>query len=431
MKFTERLAHAWDVFKNGDRPYRHDYGISYGIRPDRVRMTLGNERSIIASLYNRIAIDVASIGIQHVRLDENGRYLETIKSRLNECLTVSANIDQTARAFIQDVVISMFDEGCVAIVPVDTDVSPINQNSYDIITMRTGKILEWFPEHIRVRLYNDKEGKQEEVILPKKMVAIVENPLYAVMNEPNSTLSRLIRKLNLLDNIDEKNSSAKLDLIIQLPYIVKSEARKQQAEQRRKDIELQLTSSQYGIAYTDGTERITQLNRAVESNLMPEIEYLTKMLYSQLGLDETVFNGTADEKTMLNYHNRTIEPVISAITDSMRRTFLTKTARTQGQSIMFFRDPFRLVPVQELADIADRFTRNEILSSNEVRAIIGYKPVNTERAEELSNKNIAQEGEQMLPEDGMSDGMTEEDFQEGFNQLDQADYELDELEGSM
>lgn len=428
MKFTERLAHAWDAFRGSDRSYRHDYGMSYGRRPDRVRMTLGNERSIIASLYNRIAIDVSAITIQHVRLDENGRYLEPIKSRLNECLTVSANIDQTARAFMQDVVISLFDEGSVAIVPIETDVSPINQNSYDIISMRTGQIIEWFPEHVRVRAYNDKKGLKEDIILPKKMVAIVENPLYAVMNEPNSTLSRLIRKLNLLDNIDENNSSAKLDLIIQLPYIVKSEARKQQAEQRRKDIEMQLTSSQYGIAYTDGTERITQLNRAVESNLMPEIEYLTKMLYAQLGLDETVFNGTADEKTMLNYHNRTIEPVISAITDSMRRTFLTKTARTQGQSIIFFRDPFRLVPVNELADIADRFTRNEILSSNEVRAIIGYKPVDTQRAEELSNKNIAQEGEQMLPEE---EGMTEEDFQQGFQQLDQADAELDELEGSM
>lgn len=428
MKLRERLAHAWDAFRSSDHSYRHDYGISYGARPDRSRLSLGNERSIIASLYNRIAIDVSAITIQHVRLDENGRFLETIKSRMNECLTVSANIDQTARAFMQDVVISLFDEGCVAIVPVETDDSPIQGNSYDIISWRTGQVLEWFPEHVRVRVYNDKKGIREDIILPKKMVAIIENPLYAVMNEPNSTLSRLIRKLNLLDNIDENNSSAKLDLIIQLPYIVKSEARKQQAEQRRKDIEMQLTSSQYGIAYTDGTERITQLNRAVESNLMPEIEYLTKMLYSQLGIDETVLNGTADEKTMLNYHNRTVEPVISAITDSMRRTFLTKTARTQGQSIIFFRDPFRLVPVNELADIADRFTRNEILSSNEVRAIIGYKPVDTQRAEELSNKNIAQEGEEMLPEDG---GMTEADFQEGFAQLDQADAEIDELEGSM
>lgn len=390
MKLTERLRHAWNAFRDKDTTFRFNYGPSYSNRPDRVRMSLGNERSIIASLYTRIAIDVAAIVIKHVRLDENGRYLEEIPSGLNECLTVAANRDQTARAFIQDIVISLFDEGAVAIVPVETSVGPINCNSYDIYSMRVAKIMHWYPEYVKVRIYNENRGMKEELILPKKMVAIVENPLYPVMNEPNSTLQRLIRKLNLLDHIDENNGSAKLDLIIQLPYVVKSEARREQAERRRKEIEMQLTSSQYGIAYTDGTEKITQLNRAVESNLLPEIEYLTKLLYSQLGMDETIFAGTADEKTMVNYHNRVLEPVISAITDSMKRTFLTKTARTQGQSIMFFRDPFRLVPVNELADIADRFTRNEILSSNEIRAIIGYKPVDTARAEELVNKNISQ-----------------------------------------
>lgn len=410
MKLTERLKHAWDAFIDRDTSFRYNYGPSYSIRPDRARMSLGNERSIIASIYNRIATDVAAIGIQHVRLDENGRYLEPIPSGLNQCLTISANIDQTARAFIHDVVISLFDEGSVAIVPVETSLNPINSNSYDVYQLRTGQILQWYPEYVRLRVYNEKKGKKEEIMLPKKMVAIVENPFYSIMNESNSTLSRLIRKLNLLDHIDENNGSAKLDVIIQLPYVVKSEARRAQAENRRKEIEMQLTSSQYGIAYTDGTERITQLNRAVESNLLPEIEYLTKLLYSQLGMDETVFAGTADEKTMLNYHNRVLEPVISAITDSMKRTFLTKTARTQGQSIMFFRDPFRLVPVNELADIADRFTRNEILSSNEIRAIIGYKPVNTERAEELVNKNIAQS--KLQPED--YDGYEEEgEYEDG------------------
>lgn len=390
MKFTERLKHAWDAFRDKDTTFRFNYGPSYSLRPDRKRMSMGNERSIIASIYNRIAIDVSAIAIKHVRLDENGRYLEEIPSGLNECLTVAANRDQTARAFIQDVVISLFDEGSVAIVPTETSNDPVFSNSYDVYSLRTGKILQWFPEYVKLRIYNEDRGVKEELTLPKKMVAIVENPLYAVMNEPNSTLQRLIRKLNLLDHIDDNNASAKLDLIIQLPYVVKSEARREQAERRRKEIEMQLTSSQYGIAYTDGTEKITQLNRAVESNLLPEIEYLTKLLYSQLGMDETVFAGTADEKTMVNYHNRVLEPVISAITDSMKRTFLTKTARTRGQSILFFRDPFRLVPVNELADIADRFTRNEILSSNEVRAIIGYKPVDTDRAEELVNKNIAQ-----------------------------------------
>lgn len=386
-----RLQHAWNAFLNRDPTGRMDYfnmGYSSGVRPDKNRLRIGNERSIVTSIYNRIATDVASISIQHARLDQNGRYTEEISSGLNECLTIEANIDQTGRSFIQDVVMSMFDEGCVAIVPVDTTIDPKTTNSYDINSLRTAKILEWYPKHVRAQVYNDNTGIKEELILPKKMVAIIENPFYAVMNEPSSTSQRLIRKLNILDSIDEQSGSGKLDLIIQLPYVLKTQARKDQAEARRKDIEMQLSGSKYGIAYTDGTERITQLNRPVENNLMAQIQFLTSMLYGQLGVTEGVLDGTADEKTMLNYYNRTVEPIVSAITDEMKRKFLTKTARTQKQTLMVFRDPFKLVPVSELADIADKFTRNEILSSNEVRSIIGYKPSTDPKADELRNKNL-------------------------------------------
>lgn len=390
MLFTDRLQHAWDAFLNRSPTKNgyYDYGISYGLRPDRPIFHLGNERSIVSSIYTQIAVDVASASIEHVRLDENGNYVETIDSGLNRCLTLSANIDQTGRDFIEDVVISMFDEGCVAIIPVETTISPEKSGSFIINQLRTGKILEWFPKYVRLLAYNEKTGLKEEIILPKSTVAIVENPFYSIMNEPNSTLQRLIRKLNLLDMVDEQTSSGKLDLIIQLPYVVKTKSREAEAEKRRKQIEMQLSETKYGIAYTDGTERITQLNRPVENNLLDQVEYLTRMLYSQLGMSETVFNGTADEKTMLNYYNRTVEPILSSITLAMKRTFLTKTAIKQGQSIKYFRDPFNLVQVNELAEIADKFTRNEILSSNEVRAIIGYKPVNTERANALENKNL-------------------------------------------
>ena len=401
MAIKDRLIHAWNAFTNKD-PFMGGGVASYSYRPDRIRLRIGNERSIISSIYTRIAIDVASMNFKHVRLDENGRYIEDIKSGLQDCLTLSANIDQTGRGFIQDIVMSMFDEGCVAIVPVDTTIDPRNSNSYDIQTMRTGKILEWFPDKIRIRLYNDRTGEKEEVTLPKKMVAIVENPLYAVMNEPNSTLQRLIHKLNLLDDIDEQSGSGKLDLIIQLPYTIKSEARKNQAEIRRKSIETQLAGSKYGIAYIDSTEKVTQINRAVDNNLMTQIQYLTSMLYSQLGLTEAVFDGTADEKTMLNYYNRTVEPIASAIVDNMKKSFLTKTAMTQGQSIMFFKDAFKLVPVNNIADIADKFTRNEILTSNEIRGIIGFKPSNDPNADVLLNKNInhpEEQPEEELPTD--------------------------------
>lgn len=391
MEFSirSRLKNAWSVFMNKDpsRAYR-DTGIGSAYRPDRPRFTRGNERSIVTSVYNRIALDVSAVGIRHVRLDKNDRYLEDIDDGLNNCLTLEANIDQTARAFIQDVVMSMFDEGCVAIVPVDTTIDPEQSNSYDVLTMRTGKILEWKPQHVKVRLYNDRTGQKEDILLLKDNVAIVENPLFAVINEPNSTMQRLIRKLNLLDAVDEQSSSGKLDLIIQLPYVIKTDARRQQAENRRQDIERQLAGSKYGIAYTDGTEHITQLNRSVDNNLMKQIEYLTNLLYSQLGLTTTILDGSADEQTMLNYNNRTIEPIVSAIVDEMKRKFLTKTARSQKQSIMFFRDPFRLVPVNDLAEIADKFTRNEILTSNEVRQIIGMKPSKDPRADELRNKNL-------------------------------------------
>lgn len=397
--FGDRLRHAWNAFTGRDPTPTGGGTVSF-YRPDRPRFTRGNERSIVTSIYNRIGMDVASLTINHVRLDENGRYKETINSSLNECLTLAANKDQTGRAFIQDVVMSMLDEGCVAIVPVDTTLNPKITGSYDISSMRVGKVIEWYPDHVRVRVYNDRKGEKEEITLPKSMVAIIENPLFAVMNEPNSTLQRLIRKLNLLDVVDEQSGSGKLDLIIQLPYVIKSDARRRQAEDRRKQIEDQLAGSKYGIAYADGTERITQLNRSVENNLLKTVEYLTNMLYGQLGISQAIMDGTADEKQTLNYNNRTIEPIVSAIVDSMKWKFLTKTARSQGQSIMFFRDPFKLVPVENVAEIADKFTRNEIMTSNEFRQVIGMKPSDDPKADELRNANISEPKEEATPAEG-------------------------------
>lgn len=389
MSFGSRLKHAWNAFTGNVQMNYRDLGMSYSYRADRPRMSRGNERSIVTSVYNRIALDVAALNVQHVRLDENGRFLSVIDDGLNNCLTLEANIDQTARSFIQDVVVSMFDEGSVTIVPVDTTTDPNVSGSYDIQSLRVGQILDWYPQYIRARVYNEQTGRKEDIVVPKSAVAIIENPLYAVINEPNSTMQRLIRKLNLLDVIDEQSGSGKLDLIIQLPYVIKTEARRQQAENRRKDIENQLSGSKYGIAYTDGTEHITQLNRSVNNNLMSQIEYLTSMLYSQLGITQSILDGTADEKTMLNYNNRTIEPIISAIVDEMKRKFLTKTARSQHQSISFFRDPFKLVPVNDIAEIADKFTRNEIMTSNEIRQVVGMKPSDDPRADELRNKNLS------------------------------------------
>ena len=397
MGITDRLQHAWNAFLYNDNNFTNyrSIGASSSFKPDRTRFSRGNERSIVTSVYNRLALDASCIAIKHVKLDENGRYTEEINSGLNNCLNLEANIDQTGRAFLQDVVMSMLDEGCVAIVPVDTTINPIVSGSYEINTMRTAKIMEWYPAHVRVRVYNDQKGFHEEITLPKANVAIIENPLYSVINEPNSTMQRLVRKLNLLDVVDEQTSSGKLDLIIQLPYVIKSDARRQQAEDRRKDIEMQLSGSKYGIAYTDGTEKITQLNRPAENNLMKQVEYLTAMLYSQLGLTQSILDGTADDKTMLNYYNRTIEPIISAVVDEIKRKFLTKTARTQRQSIMYFRDPFKLVPVNDIAEIADKFTRNEILSSNEVRQIVGLKPSDDPEADELRNKNLNKSNEEI------------------------------------
>lgn len=406
----DRVRHAWNAFLSEDKKHENasyyrtplDYGYSSINRPDRKRLSLGNERSIISSIYNRIAIDVSAIPIKHVRVNDNDAYESLIESGLNECLNIEANIDQTGREFIMDAVMSMFDEGCVALVPVDTNINPMNTSSYDILSMRVGKILEWYPRHVKLEVYNDRIGKKEEISLPKEKIAIVENPLYSVMNEPNSTLKRLITKLNMLDAIDEQTSSSKLDLIIQLPYTIKSESRQEQADKRKKAIEEQLTNSKYGIAYIDSTEHITQLNRPIENNLMNQIEYLTKLLYNQLGLTQEIFDGTASEQVTLNYYNQTIEPILSALVDEMKRKFLTKTARTQGQSIKYFREPFRLVPVGNLANIADSFTRNEILSSNEVRAIIGFKPSTDPNADELRNKNLNQQnqnkGEEVVKE---------------------------------
>ena len=397
MGIRDRLQHAWNAFVYNDNTYvdPQNLGGLNTYRPDRVHFSRGVERSIVTSVYNRLALDVSSIAIKHVRLDENGRFKEEVDSGLQNCLNVEANIDQTGRAFLQDVVMSMLDEGCVAIVPVDTTIDPAKSGSYEINTMRTGKILEWYPAHVRVRVYNDKKGIHEELVLPKSAVAIIENPLYAVINEPNSTMQRLIRKLNLLDVVDEQTSSGKLDLIIQLPYVIKTDARRKQAEERRKDIEMQLSGSKYGIAYTDGTERITQLNRPAENNLMKQVEYLTSMLYSQLGLTQSIMDGSADDKTMLNYYNRTVEPILAAITDEIKRKFLTKTARAQKQTVMYFRDPFKLTPVVDLAEIADKFTRNEIMTSNEIRQIVGMKPATDPSADELRNKNLNQSNEEV------------------------------------
>lgn len=394
MNFTDRLAHAWNAFNGRDPTPNRFYTSTSSYRPDRMRFSRGNERSIITAVYNRIAIDAASITIQHIQTDKEGRFSEVRNSGLNDCLTLSANTDQTGRAFIQDLVQSMFDEGCVAGVPIDTDDEPDGENSipgsFDVESIRTGKIIDWMPQHVRLSVYNEQIGRKDEIVLPKKAVAIIENPFYSVMNEPNSTVQRLIRKLNLLDAIDEQSGSGKLDLIIQLPYVIRSDSRRADANRRRKEIEDQLSNGKYGIAYTDGTEKITQLNRAVDNNLMSQIEYLISMMYSQLGITQSIMDGTADEATMLNYYNRTIEPIVSAIVDEMKRKFLTKTARTQGQSIFFYRDPFKLVPVSQVAEIADKFTRNEIMSPNEVRQVIGMKPSKDPASDELRNRNLSE-----------------------------------------
>lgn len=417
MAFADRLQHAWNAFMNKDPTtnYTYDVGAGYGYRPDRIRLTRGNERSIITSVYNKIALDCAAITIEHVRLDEAGRFMEAINSGLNNCLTIEANRDQTGRAFIQDVIMSMFDEGCVAIIPTDTTVNPTISGAYDINTLRTGAILQWYPKHVKVCVYNENTGNRQDLLLPKDTVAIIENPLYAIMNEPNSTMQRLIRKLNLLDAVDEQSGAGKLDLIIQLPYAIKSEARRQQAENRRKDIESQLANTKYGIAYTDSTEHVTQLNRSLTNNLMDQVEYLTNLLYSQLGITTSILDGTADDKTMLNYHNRTIEPVISAIVDEMKRKFLTKTARSQRQSIIYFRDPFRLVPVSQIAEIADTFTRNEIMTPNEIRQVVGMKPADGEQANELRNRNInSANGQEFTTVDGTDERYEYEDEDNGY-----------------
>ena len=410
----KRIKNAWNVFTSRDpteQPVFHDYGISYGYRPDRIRLTRGNERSIVNAVYNRIAIDVASIDVKHVKTDENDVFIEEIDSFLNDVLQSEANIDQTGRNLMIDAVISLLDEGVIAIVPVDIDEDE-ETDSFDVLSLRVAKIIQWYPEHVKLRVYNEKTGYKQDIVINKRSVCIVENPFYSVMNEPNSTLQRLIRKLNLLDAIDEQTGSGKLDIIIQLPYVIKTEARKKQAEDRRKDIEAQLAGSKYGIAYTDGTERITQLNRPAENNLLTQIEYLTSMLYSQLGITEEVLNGTADEKTMLNYYNRTIEPIMSAIVDEMKRKLLTWNARKEGQSIKFFRNPFKLVPVTEMAEIADKFGRNEILTPNEIRGIVGFKPSDDPQANELRNRNISQSNEEIEMEKGIN-GKEETKVNEG------------------
>ena len=408
LSVGSRFKNAWNAFRNRE-PTKvfQDIGYGYSYRPDRFHLTRGNERSIVTSVYNRIALDVAAIDIRHVQLDAEGRFCDVVQSGLNNCLSTDANLDQTGRAFIQDAVMSMMDEGCIAIVPVDTDDDPDDTTGYQILSMRVGRIRDWYPKHIRVELYNEETGRKQDIVVPKSTVAIVENPLYAVINEPNSTMQRLIRKLNLLDAVDEQSSSGKLDLIIQLPYVIKTETRRKQAEKRRKDIEQQLAGSKYGIAYTDGTERITQLNRSLENNLMKQIEYLTSMLYSQLGITQSILDGTADDKTMLNYYNRTIEPIIAAIVDEMKRKFLSKTARSQNKSIKFFRDPFKLVPVADLAEISDKFTRNEIATSNEIRQVIGWKPSDDPKADELRNSNISQPNESPIREERDTGGINQ------------------------
>lgn len=412
MGLLDRFKSAWNAFSNREPTISYrEVGPGYSYRPDRTRYSRGHEKTLISSIINRIAMDAAAINIHHIRLDKNERFKEIIKSGLNTCLTLEANIDQTGRAFRQDMIMSMLDEGCVAVVPIDTTLNPTKSDSYSIESMRVGKILEWFPSHVRIQVYNDRKGYREDIMLPKHAVAIIENPLYAVMNEPNSTLQRLVRKLSLLDVVDEQSSSGKLDLIIQLPYVVKTVARKQQAEERRKDIEQQLTGSKYGVAYTDGTERITQLNRPIENNLMKQVEYLTNLLYSQLSITQSIMDGTADEKTMLNYYNRTIEPILSAPVDEMARKFLTKTARTQGQTIAFFRDPFKLVPVNDLSEIADKFTRNEIMTSNEFRQVIGMKPSEDPNADALRNKNLSAPSEMPVDQPLQEEAPIEEDSQ--------------------
>ena len=398
-KFTDRLQHAWSALTRAPTDYTfnssNNLGVSYSYRPDRVRLKRGNERSIITSIYNRIAMDVAAVDIKHVRLDDNGRFLDEVPSGLNNILQLEANVDQTSRAFKQDIVMSMFDEGVVALMPIETDIKPNETGSFDVLSMRTAKIVAWYPQHVKLRFYNEQTGRQAECVMHKRNVGIIENPFYAVMNEPNSTLQRLIRKLVLLDAIDEQSGAGKLDLVIQLPFVVKNDTRREQAEKRRKDIEMQLAGSKYGIAYTDATEKITQLNRPVENNLMKQIEFLTSTLYGQLGLTAEVFNGTADEKTMLNYYNSTIEPILSAIATELKRKFLTKKARTVGQSIEYYQDPFRLVPVNNIAEIADKFTRNEIMTSNELRQVIGMKPSDDPKADMLVNSNLNQSPEQL------------------------------------
>lgn len=406
MALMDRLKHAWNIFKNKDpTQVNWNIGPSYGYRPDRMRYTRGNERSIVTAVYNRIAMDVAAVNLKHIRLDENDRYKETIDSGLNNCLSIEANLDQTGRAFIQDLVASMLDEGCVAAVPTDADDEPEDSGNFKVYTLRTGKILEWYPRHVKVEVYNEQEGQRQQIIIPKSTVPLIENPMYSVMNEPNSIYQRLVRKLTLLDVVDEQTSSGKLDLVIQLPYIIKTEARRVQAEKRRRDIEKQLSEGKYGIAYTDGTERITQLNRPVENNLMKQIEYLTSMFFSQLGITQSILDGTADEKTMLNYYNRTIEPILSAIANEMKRKFLTPTARSQKQTIAYFRDPFKLVPVNDIAEIADKFTRNEIMTSNEIRQVIGMKPSSDPNADVLRNKNLSDSSNarQLIPTNAGAD----------------------------
>lgn len=382
-----RFRNAWNAFLGRDPTTTYEYGGSY-YRPDRTQLSYGNDKTIITAIYNKIAIDVSQISIRHVNVDDNRQYKEDRTSGLNNILTLDANLDQTGKAFIQDIVISMFDEGCIAVVPIDVDVDPENTDGYDILTARTGKIVEWFPHQVKVEVYNENTGKKEQIMCWKKNVAIIENPFYSVMNEPNSVLRRLIRKLALLDIVDEQSSAGKLDLIIQLPYTIKNETRKKQAEERRESIEKQLAGTKYGIAYADATERITQLNRPVENNLMKQIEYLTNLLYSQLGISETIINGTADEQSMLNYFSSTIEPILSAIVDEFQRKFLSKTARTRGQAIMYFREPFKLAPINKIAEVADKFITNQVLSSNEIRGVIGYKPSEDPKADELINPNI-------------------------------------------
>lgn len=398
-----RVKNAWNAFRNKDPTNSVNLGTNYMFRPDRPRLSRGNERSIVSAVYNRIALDVAAVDIRHVRLDSDGKYISDMNSGLNSCLTLEANTDQTGRAFMQDVVMSLLDEGCVAVIPTDTFHNPLVSGSYDILTLRTGKITNWYPKHIQCEVYNEQTGNKETLTVPKSIAAIIENPFYSVMNEPNSTLQRLLRKLTLLDCVDEASSSGKLDLIIQLPYAIHSEARKKQAEDRRKELERQLAGTKYGIAYTDGTEHITQLNRSVENNLMSQIEYLTSMLYSQLGITQAILDQTADEKILLNYNNRTIEPIVAAITDEMKRKFLTKTARSQGQSIKYYRDPFRLVPANDVAEIADKFTRNEIMTSNEIRQAVGMKPSADPKADQLVNSNISQPTAGKSSQNGMNE----------------------------